>query len=96
MHLRLSHSVAGNVSPPPGSQRSPSSTLVNARVGYRFASAGLGVFVEAWNLLDEEADDITYFYESRLPGEVDPVEDQHFHPAEPRSLRVGVEWRFGR
>jgi hypothetical protein len=77
------------------SQRSPSSTLVNARVGYRFAGAGLGIFVEAFNLLDEEADDITYFYESRLPGEIDPVADQHFHPAEPRSLRVGIEWRFG-
>lgn len=76
------------------SVRSPSSTLVNARLGYRLAG-GVSVFAEVFNLLDEKADDITYFYESRLVGETDPVEDQHFHPAEPRSLRLAVAWRFG-
>jgi len=38
--------------------------------------------------------DITYFYESRLPGEAQPVEDRHFHPVEPRTLRFTVETRF--
>jgi hypothetical protein len=38
--------------------------------------------------------DIDYFYESRLPGEATPAADVHFHPAEKRSARLGVEWRF--
>jgi hypothetical protein len=33
-------------------------------------------------------------YESRLPNESNPVEDLHFHPAEPRTLRVGVQLRL--
>ncbi len=37
--------------------------------------------------------DIDYLYESRLPGETEPVQDIHFHPAEPRSARLIVEWR---
>jgi hypothetical protein len=38
--------------------------------------------------------DITYFYESRLPGESQPVADRHFHPVEPRTLRITLETRF--
>ena len=30
------------------------------------------------DLLDSDDNDITYFYESRLPGEGAPVEDRHF------------------
>ncbi len=75
------------------SVRSGSSTLVNARLGYRFAS-GLSLALEVFNLLDETVSDIDYFYESRLPGEAEPVEDVHFHPAEKRSARLAMEWRF--
>lgn len=76
-----------------GSVRSDTSTLVNGRIGYRF-EAGLSLALEVFNLLDEEASDIEYFYESRLAGEAEPVEDIHFHPAEPRSLRLMAEWRY--
>jgi hypothetical protein len=76
-----------------GSIESSSSTLVNGTLGYAFGN-GLRVALEGFNLLDEEASDIDYFYESRLPGEAAPVEDVHFHPAEPRSARLVVEWRF--
>ncbi|HEX6903857.1 MAG TPA: TonB-dependent receptor [Thermoanaerobaculia bacterium] len=75
------------------SVRSQSSSLVNARLGYRFAN-GLSVAAEVLNLLDEEASDIDYFYESRLQGEPEPVEDVHFHPAEKRSVRLTMEWRY--
>ena len=75
------------------SVRSRPSTLVNAEIGRRFG--------ERWNLraglynaLDREADDIGYFYESQLPGESAPVADRHFHPVEPRTLRVTVELRL--
>jgi len=50
--------------------------------------------VDLFNLFDREVDDIAYFYESRLAGEAVPVEDIHFHPAGPRSFRLGltVNW----
>lgn len=76
-----------------GSVESEPSTLVNGRIGYAFAN-GLRVAVDGFNLLDEAASDIEYFYESRLPGEAEAVEDIHFHPAEPRSVRLVVEWRY--
>ncbi len=75
------------------SVRSASSTLVNVNVGRRIAERwklGVGVY----NLFDREANDITYFYESQLPGEAAPVEDIHFHPVEPRTLRATVELAF--
>ena len=48
----------------------------------------------AYNVLDSDDNDITYFYESRLPGEVSPVEDRHSRPVEPRTLRLTLETRF--
>ncbi|HEX4962866.1 MAG TPA: TonB-dependent receptor [Thermoanaerobaculia bacterium] len=75
------------------SVRSRSSSLVNTRLGYNFAN-GLSLALEVFNLLNETASDIDYFYESRLPGEPGPVSDVHFHPAEPRSARLVAQWRF--
>lgn len=41
------------------------------------------------NVLDGDDHDITYFYESRLPGEpAGGVADYHFHPVEPRQVRL--------
>lgn len=51
----------------------------------RFALRG-----ELLNLLDARDSDIEYFYESRLEGETLGVEDIHFHPALPRTLRVSL------
>ena len=45
-------------------------------------------------LLDSTDDDVSYFYESRLPGEIDPVADIHFHPVEPRNARLHVRWHL--
>ncbi len=76
------------------SSRSPSTTLVNARLGYRFDN-GIRVQLDAFNLFNAKADQITYFYESRLQGEpVGGFNDQHFHPVEPLSLRLSVAGRF--
>jgi hypothetical protein len=41
-------------------------------------------------LLDAKDNDITYFYESQLKSESAPVADIHFHPVEPRTLRVAA------
>jgi outer membrane cobalamin receptor len=76
-----------------GSIRANSNSLLNLQLGYRLGSARLTLAV--FNLLDEEHSDIQYFYASRLAGEpVGGVEDLHFHPAEPRALRVQVSWGF--
>jgi hypothetical protein len=61
--------------------------------GYQF-SPGVEISVEMLNALDRKANDITYFYESPLRGEAEPVEDIHFHPVEPRTLRASVAMRF--
>jgi outer membrane receptor protein involved in Fe transport len=76
------------------SVRSKSSTTVNAALAYRLTPRwrlSAGVF----NLLGAKASDIDYFYTSRLPGEpAAGVDDIHFHPIEPRSVRVGLTATF--
>ena len=73
--------------------RSDPTTVVNLEMGYRFASR-FSVSLAAYNLFDSHDNDITYFYESQLPGETAPVEDRHFHPVEPRTLRLTLETRW--
>ena len=75
-----------------GSVRSDPTTLVNLEAGRRFGR--FAVSLAAYNLFDADDSDITYFYESRLPGESGPVNDRHFHPVEPRTLRLTVETRW--
>ncbi|MEM7246045.1 MAG: TonB-dependent receptor [Acidobacteriota bacterium] len=77
------------------SVRSSEIGMLNARVGWKAKSGGLAVEVDLFNLLDEEDSDIEYFYASRLDGEpVDGVEDVHFHPVEPRAVRVSLGWHW--
>jgi outer membrane receptor protein involved in Fe transport len=75
------------------SVRSDPTTLVNIEVGRHFGKR-FSVSLAAYNLFKSNDNDITYFYESQLPGEAAPVEDRHFHPVEPRTLRLTVETRF--
>jgi outer membrane receptor protein involved in Fe transport len=76
------------------SQRSQSSTLVNAKLSYAF-SKEVRLNAEVLNLTNNKVNDIEYFYTSRLQGEpVDGVADRHVHPAEPRALRVSLTLRF--
>lgn len=72
------------------SVRAPGSTLVNLEAGRRFGKR-LKLTLGVYNAFDEDASDIRYFYESLLPGEPAPVEDIHFHPVEPRTVRLTVE-----
>ncbi len=70
------------------SQRSKSTTLANLRSGYKF-SPRWKVALDVFNLFDRKASDIDYFYTSRLRGEpAAGVDDIHFHPVEPRTLRL--------
>jgi outer membrane receptor protein involved in Fe transport len=69
------------------SARSSATTVMNGQVSYRF-TARVALTLAGFNLLDSEDNDITYFYESQLPGEASPVPDIHFHPVEPRTFRL--------
>jgi hypothetical protein len=44
-------------------------------------------------VFNAKARDIQYYYASRLAGEpAEGISDVHYHPAEPRQLRVGARW----
>ncbi len=75
------------------SVRSDASLLVNAGVAWR--GGPLEYRVDVFNVFDSNDNDIAYFYASRLPGEsIGGVEDVHFHPLEPRSVRASVTWHW--
>jgi outer membrane cobalamin receptor len=75
------------------SVRAPASTLVNIGGGYRFGN--FSVRLDVFNLFDADDYDIAYYYASRLPGEpADGVEDIHFHPLEPRTVRTSITYHW--
>ncbi len=85
------------------SQRAPASTIVNALVGYRFGRYELSA--EILNLFDAKADDIAYYYPSRLPDALlashgrppEPaagVNDFVVHPVEPFQVRGSLVAHF--
>jgi outer membrane receptor protein involved in Fe transport len=69
------------------SVRSQASTTLNGRIGYKL-NKGLQLELEAFNLGNRRASAIDYYYASQLDGESAPRNDIHFHPIEPRSLRL--------
>ena len=92
-NLRLRH-----VGPRPliedGSVRSNASTLLSGRASYRW-NARITLDLDVFNLTNSAVSDIDYFYTSRLPGEAaEGVDDVHFHPVVPRSVRVAVRTTF--
>jgi len=77
-----------------GSAWAPSSTLFNGRIGYHVRK-DLDVALDVLNIFDTKANDIEYYYTSRLSGEpLDGVNDYHLHPTEPRQIRASVTYRF--
>jgi hypothetical protein len=76
------------------SVRSQSSTIFSGRVSYK-VDAKASVNLDVFNLFNRKADDIDYFYTSRLQGEpAAGVNDIHFHPAEPRSFRLALVMNY--
>ncbi len=76
------------------SQRSKATTLAYLRAGYRI-TGNTRVALDVFNLFDRKASDIDYFYASRLRGEpAGGLDDIHFHPVEPRSVRVTLSTAF--
>jgi outer membrane receptor protein involved in Fe transport len=77
-----------------GSIKSGSSTTFDLQVGWQPAPRWK-LRLDVFNLFGAEVDDITYYYESRLPGEPPAgVADYHFHPAEKRSFRLTASLAF--
>jgi hypothetical protein len=53
------------------------------------------LLLDVFNLADRAANDIEYFYRSRLAGEpAAGVDDRHVHPAEPRTVRLSLRMGF--
>ncbi len=75
------------------SVRSLSSLTTNLRLT-RKLGAKAELLLDVFNLANRKVNDIQYFYESQLPGEVAPVKDRHVHPAEPRTVRVSLRVGF--
>jgi outer membrane receptor protein involved in Fe transport len=75
------------------SVRSRPTGLVNALFVQNLGPAS--VMVEVLNMTDSKRDDIAYAYASRLQSEpAGGVDDIHFHPVEPRTLRAGLKISF--
>jgi len=77
---------------------SSATSLFYLRLGYQF-SPTWSVGVDVYNLFNTEAQDIAYYYASRLKFEPPGpngggYNDIEFHPAESRSIRVTFTARF--
>ncbi|UTW55958.1 TonB-dependent receptor [Kordiimonas sp. SCSIO 12610] len=75
-----------------GSVFSEPTTLVNVGIYKDIGPARFSL--DILNLFDSEDADITYFFESQLPGEAAPVADIHLKPVEPRQIRASLSLRF--
>ncbi len=78
------------------------STTLEAEVGYKF-SKNLKVVLQGFNLLNAKADDIEYYYASRLateplssaiPNGGQGTNDIHFKPVEPINGRLSLIYTF--
>ncbi len=75
------------------SLRSAPAITTKLRLARKFGRSA-ELTVDVFNLGNRQVNDIQYFFESRLPGEIGPVADRHVHPAEPRTVRVSVRMEF--
>jgi outer membrane receptor protein involved in Fe transport len=75
------------------SVRSNPTTLVNLEAGYHITD-NIQLSAALFDVFDSRDNDITYLYESQLPGEAQPVNDVHFHPVEPRTFRLTLRATF--
>ena len=73
--------------------RSASTVMTNLRVGYK-VDARTRVALDVFNLFNRKASDIDYLYDSRLASEAAPVSGIHFHPVEPRAVRLQLTHNF--
>jgi len=76
------------------SVRSASTVLAYGRIGYKI-NRDARLTLDGFNLFNRQASDIDYYYQSRLAGEpAAGVNDIHFHPVEPRTVRLTLAYNF--
>ena len=75
------------------SVRSKPSMPLSAKLGYKFSDSLIARF-DVFNVLNQKASQVDYFYASQLRGETSGVNDVHFHPLEPTSFRLTVTKLF--
>lgn len=75
-----------------GTIRSKATTLVNLGLAYEFSAYTIDL--DIFNVFNAKASDISYYYASQLSGETAPVEDVHYHPVEPFTVRLGFKIKF--
>ena len=75
------------------SVRSPSTSLINTRVGYKLTDA-VTAHLDVNNLFNQKMQDIGYYYLSKTSPSATPTTDVHFHAAEPFGVRLflTVKW----
>ena len=78
------------------SVRGEDTLLVNLRAAWTPQNfGGFELYGELLNALDSEADDIDYYYATRLPGEpLEGVEGRNSRIVEPRQFRIGLKKTF--
>ena len=77
------------------SQRDPGSNVVNLRGAWKPGSGKIQVYAEVLNLLDSRDKDITYWYESYIPGfDKAPTDGRLSRVVEPRTFRFGAKYKF--
>lgn len=70
-----------------------STKTVNLGIDYQWDKLKVGL--DFLNLFNSTDHDIDYYYPSRLPNEGgEGVEDIHYHPLEPRTLRLNMSYKF--
>jgi len=74
------------------SVRGKSTTLCNLLTTY--AVNVWQISAEIINVFDREASDIAYWYGSRTASETEVIDDVHFHPVVPRTIRLGLRYAF--
>jgi hypothetical protein len=78
-----------------GSARAGDTTLVNLGLGYQYQK--LRLELDLFNVFDSKANDIAYYYASRLKGEPGPaegIEGIMLHPVMPRQVRLTASLSF--
>jgi outer membrane cobalamin receptor len=73
---------------PDNSERAKAETMLNLRLAYDFER--VTVYGELLNVLDHESKDIVYYYENAF----DPQGGRVSRAEEPRSIRVGLKYKF--
>ncbi|CAA6814089.1 MAG: Outer membrane receptor proteins, mostly Fe transport [uncultured Sulfurovum sp.] len=90
-NIRLRH-FANRVLDSFGEQESDAFNVVNFGLAYTFDNWKFNL--DILNLFDSNDQDIAYYYPSRFSSQSAEIEDIHYHPIEPRTVRLEAKYSF--